>query len=308
MKKTFKHFLIESQKLPHWPKTVEELKKIYAKICVDPDSGEVMMPMFSDLFEDASVKFNDDVTVSIDWHHRVDRIQIQDWNLVDGQMPFPFKDVKTAFVISQGCKLKSLAGVPRSCEVFTIEEQGLDSTVKDLVGGPEEVNSSFSVFACDGIEYIRGFPTKIGNDMNLSIRFCKNFKDFSGIPEKLGNFNLSSTEHFTNDNLKDLPKEVDTLSLDQLPKLTSLHNIHKYVKSAKRITLYQTKIFSSILGLAMINGLNEVEESFYDVNNEDKSWPTDGIIPIVEKYIGSHDVFEFQEELVDAGFTELAKI
>ena len=66
MKKTFKHFLIESQKLPHWPKTVEELKKIYAKICVDPDSGEVMMPMFSDLFEDASVKFNDDVTVSID--------------------------------------------------------------------------------------------------------------------------------------------------------------------------------------------------------------------------------------------------
>ena len=142
----------------------------------------------------------------------------------------------------------------------------------------------------------------------MSVRYCSNFKDFSHIPRKLEKCNISATTHFTEEDFKYLPNEVETLSLDNLENLKSLHNIHKYVKSAKRISLYQTKIFSSILGLSMIKGLNEVEESFYDVNNDDKSWPIDGIIEIVEKYMGTQDVFEFQEALVESGFNELAKL
>ena len=309
MKKTFKNFLTESQRLSHWPKTVEELEQAYMKICVDDDTGEVMMPPVSRTRFSDQVMFNDDLTVSIKRNSATDRVQIAESMLVNGQLPFPFKDVDSAFVVNNGCKLKSLAGFPRSCSAVSIEENGLDESVKNLEGGPEEIKFSLSIFSCPGIESLKGFPRRIVNDeFNLSVRYCENLRDFSDIPKKLEKCTIGKTEHFTVENLKDLPSDVEILSLDQLPNLTSLHNIHKFVKNAKRLSLYQTKIFSSILGLAMITGLNEVEESFYDVNNEDKSWPTDGIIPIVEKYMGTQEVFDFQEELVEAGFKELAKL
>ena len=96
-----------------------------------------------------------------------------------------------------------------------------------------------------------------------------------------------------------------------LGNLHSFHNIHKYVKSTKKIGAYEVKIKSSILGLSMISGLEEINECFFDVNADDEDWldwPTEGIIDIVNKYIGTHDVFEFQEDLVNAGLKELAKL
>ena len=313
MKKTLKQYLTESQKLPHWPKTLEELEEAYMKVCIDGesgnDTGEVMMPPISRSRQSSLVTFNDDLTVSIKRNSPNDRVQIADWMLVDGMLPFPFKEVDSAIVVNRDCGLKSFAGFPRKCNAISIEEFGLHESVKDLTGCSEEVKFSLSIFSCSGIESLNGFPKHIVEDeFNLSVRFCTNFKDFSHIPRKLEKINIGSTPHFTEEDFKYLPSDVDTLSLDYLENLKSLHNIHKYVKSAKRISLYQTKIFSSILGLSMIKGLNEVEESFYDVNNDDKSWPTDGIIEIVEKYMGTQDVFEFQEALIESGFNELAKL
>lgn len=307
MKKTLKQYLTESQKLPHWPKTLEELQEVYKKVSINDETGEVMMHPISKY--DPLVIFNDDLTVSLRRVHSNDRVQIADWMLVDGMLPFPFKDVDCAIVVNKDCGLKSFAGFPRKCNAISIEENGLHESVKDLTGCSEEVKFSLSIFACGGIESLNGFPKHIVEDeFNLSVRFCSNFKDFSHIPRKLEKLNIGATPHFTEEDFKYLSPEVETISFDNLKNLKSLHNIHKYVKSAKCINLYETKIFSSILGLSLIKGLTEVDESFYDINNDDKSWPTDGIIEIVEKYMGTQDVFEFQEALVEAGFNELAKL
>ena len=314
MKKTFKHFLTESQKLPHWPKTKDELITAYQKVMIDEETGEVLMPPYYDedhpiskqYGQDKGIIFNDDLTVSLAHHSHADRVQIHKWMLVDGQLPFPFKDVDLEFSIEKGCDLKSLAGTPRKCESFKVWMNGLAESVSNLVGGPEDVEEDYIVQLCLGIKSTEGLPKSLsGGRLELS---CPNLEDFSHIPKEVKSLMIGHTLHFTEEHLQFLPAHSEEIDFSMLGNLHSFHNIHKYVKSTKKIGAYEVKIKSSILGLSMISGLEEIDECFFDVNSDDKDWPTEGIIDIVNKYIGTHDVFEFQEELVDAGFNELAKL
>lgn len=315
MKKTLKQYLTESQKLPHWPKTKDELIAAYQKVMIDQDTGEVMMPPYYDddhpvpenLRQWSHTNFaviNDDLTVSI--KNDRSRVQIQKWMLVDGQLPFPFKEVDMAFDIEKQCGLKSLAGTPRKCESFCAYHYGLGEEVKNFIGGPEEVETAYIAQLCDGITSTIGLPKSMpGAKLELS---CDNIQDYSHLPKEVNELVICRSPHFTEEDFKYLPSHADFIAFSSLKGLTSLHNLHKYVKSLNRLGLFEVKISSSILGLAMISNLSEVDEYFYDVNSDDKDWPTDGIIQIVNKYLGTHDVFEFQEALVEAGFNELAKL
>ena len=311
MKKTLKHFLTESKKLSHWPKNKEELIAAYEKVMVDQETGEVMMPPYYDELKPETehlahlnvTEFNDDLTVSIK-HTRASRVQIHKWMLVNGQLPFPFKDVDIEFSIEKGCDLKSLAGVPRKCESFKIWMNSLAESVSNLVGGPEDVEEDYIVQLCLGIKSTEGLPKSVGGRLELS---CPNLEDFSRLPKEVKSLMIGHTLHFTEEHLQYLPAHSEEIDLSMLGNLHSFHNIHKYVKSVKKIGTYEIKIRSSILGLSMISGLEEIDECFFDVNSDDEDWPTEGIQEIVNKYIGTHDVFEFQEELVNAGLKELAK-
>lgn len=316
MKKTFKHYLTESRKLPHWPKTKDELIAAYQKVMIDQETGEVMMEPYDDDEHPTSHKvgktdrvvFNDDLTVSIKTPqnaYKDHRVQIHNWMLVDGHLPFPFKEVSVGFSIEKACNLKSLAGVPKKCESFNVWQRGLDNTVTDFVGGPDVVEESFTVRLNDGIKSTAGLPKSVPKRLEL---ICDNLEDFSHLPKDTAELVLGRTPHFTEEHFKFLPPHSSLIAFSNLKGLHSFHNLHKYVKSTKKIGLYEVKITSSILSLSMISDLAEVDEYFYDVNADDKDWPTDGIIQIVNKYIGTHDVFEFQEELANAGYHELAKL
>ena len=319
MKKTFKRFLTESQHLPHWPKNKEELIVAYQKIMIEEETGEVMMPIFYDdehpsdsmigqntMFgQKPKVIFNDDLTISIAQHHH-GRVQIHRWMLVDGQLPFPFKDVGIEFSVEKGCQLKSLAGVPRKCVSFCVWYDGLADGVTDFIGGPEEVEESYIIQLCPSIKSSAGLPKSLsGAKLELA---CVNLQDFSYLPNDLDALVLGHSPHFTEEHLKYLPSHAKEINFTKLPGLTSFHNIHKYVKSVKKIGSFEVKISSSILGLSMISDLEEVDDCFYDVNSDDKDWPSDGIFDLVSKYIVTHEVFDFQEALNDLGLTELAKL
>lgn len=318
MKKTFRQYLTESQRLPHWPKTKDELIKAYQKIMIDEDTGEVMMPPYYDdehpvpenlrqYSHTNFTTFNDDLTVSVKSRFGSgDRIQIHKWMLVDGHLPFPFKEVSMDFEIEKGCDLKSLAGTPQKCESFAANYGALGTGVKNFIGGPEEVETAYIVQLCDGITSTVGLPKAIPNG-KLELT-CDYIEDFSHLPKEVNELVIGRSPHFTEEDFKYLPSHAEFIAFTSLKGLKSFHNLHKHVKSLHRLGLYEVRISSSILGLAMISNLSEVDEYFYDVNSDDKDWPTDGIIQIVNKYIGTNDVFEFQEELVDAGLTELAKL
>jgi hypothetical protein len=303
---TFKGFLTESQGLSHWPKTLEELKEVYMKVCIHDETGEVMMPPIFQrprpLQPDKNIEFNDDLSVTLK-----DDIRIEHWMLVNGMLPFKIREVDGDVAIVSDCGLASLIGLPRKCKSIIFGANSLTEAVKNLQGGPEEVEKAYIVSMCDALESLDGLPKNLPNDVTLNF-FSKNLKDFSALPKRCGALTIGHSEFFNVEDLKYLPEYSNEINFSSIPKLTSFHNINKYVKSTYQLGCYKCKISSSILGLSLIKELDIIDDCFYDVNGHDLSWPTDGILPIVEKYIGKQDIFEFQEELVNAGFNELAKL
>ena len=304
MKKTFKHFLTESQKPSHWPKTIEELEEAYMKVCINAETGEVLMPPISRSrpYQQDQIQFNDDLSVTLK-----DDVRIEKWMLVNGMMPFDIREADGDVLVERDCGLASLIGLPRKCKSIHFEFNSLTEAVKNLRGGPEEVEKAYIVSMCDGLESLEGLPKNLPNDVNLNF-FSKNLKDFSALPKQCNALTIGHSLYFNVEDLKYLPERSSEINFSSIPKLTSFHNINKYVKSTFQLGCYECKISSSILGLALIKELSVIDECFYDVKAEDRTWPTDGIYDIVNKHIGTHDIFEFQEQLVNAGFNELAKL
>lgn len=303
MKKTFRQYLTESTRLPHWPTTKEDLINAYMKVCVDADTGEVYMPYMDKTDSNWNVKFNDDLTVTI-VHDENIPFYIHPHMLVDSTLPFPLKEVNANIEVAKGCKIKSFAGFPRKAKSIHFLQDSLDDSIHDFVGGPEEVETSFAVTLCDGITSLKGLP-KIDEDGSLFFE-CSNISDFTGIPRRIKHLTIAHSQHFSQADFKFLPEESELLAFTYLPKLNSFHEIDKYVKKTNRIGFFVTKIFSCILGLAMIEGLSEVDDGFY--TKDDESWPNDDATTIVNKFVGTKDIFEFQDALEEAGFMELAKL
>lgn len=302
MKKTFKTFLAESQRLPHWPKTVEELEEAYTKVCINPDTGEVMMPIISETHRSNSIVFNDDLTVSLKYSGS-ERVQIEDWMLVDGYLPFPFKSVDLDIEVLRDCKLKSLQGLPQECKSISYGMFALDSSIKNLVGGPAKVSESFAIHEC-GVESLEGFP-EMDDDCSIYLT-TSSLKDFTKIPKVARSLSIGNSLHFTHEHFEFLPERAELIAFTGLKNLRSLHYLHKHVKSLKQLGIFNTKITSSILSLALINGLEQVDPEFF--NPEDMSWRIEDIEDIVDKYVGTGEVFDFQEALEEAGHKELAKL
>lgn len=303
MKKTFKTYLTESQRLPHWPKTLEELKAAYVKICVDSNTGEVLMPVDGHWGDGVSdVIYNDDLTVTLK-PSGSDTATIESWMLVDGYLPFPFKECELPFEVANDCGLKSLAGLPEKCDSISFRLDALAPSVKNLVGGPKEVDKSFSLEQCS-VESLEGFP-KVNEEGSIFLT-TSSLKDFRGLPKRIRHLTIGKSQHFTHESFEFLPQQAELIAFTDVPNLFSLHNLHKYVKSLKRLGIFKTKITSAILSLALIKGLEEVDPEFF--NKKDMNWTIYDIDTIVNKYIGTGEIFDFQEELEEAGEKELAKL
>jgi len=85
-------------------------------------------------------------------------------------------------------------------------------------------------------------------------------------------------------------------------KITSLHNIHKEIKHIGYALIMPDIVKSHVLGVMLIKELQKIE--FYYKNTEQKQ-----VENIINKHLaGYRDIHLAQEELIEAGLSEFAKL
>ena len=142
------------------------------------------------------------------------------------------------------------------------------------------------------ITSLEGAPTVVSGEFDCNTNLLKSLK---GCPEHVGFLYADSNQI---DSIEGLPKTVKTyISLDH-NKITNLHNIHKMVKKMNGVIyLRDNPITSHILGVLLIEGCELIILDYPKVHN------------IINKHLkGDRDVFACQEELIEAGFDEYAKL
>ncbi len=165
-------------------------------------------------------------------------------------------------------KLTSLEGAPSSVGGYFVCSR---NKLTSLKGGPTSVGGYFNCYN-NKLTSLKGGPTKVGGDY-----FCSKNKitSLEGVASSIGG------DFYCTRN-----------------RLTSLHNIHKQIKHiGGHAEFQQNPIKTHVLGLLLIDGLTEVLL--------DKRYVED----IINKHLkGDRDVFACQEELIEAGFEDFAKL
>ncbi len=188
--------------------------------------------------------------------------------------------------------LTSLEGCPKKV-VGTV--QVTDNKLTSLVGGPEEITLNYY---CNNnlLATLEGAPKKLKNgDFN-----CHNNKltSFEHAPIMIkGEFNGGYNSVTS---LIGIPKEVISLRVDD-NKITSLLGIHKMSKF-ENIKLSSNPIVEGGLGLLLVPGLLSIQA--FDCGKFTEA------AKIISKYLskGKSAILECQDELIEAGFEEFAKL
>jgi hypothetical protein len=161
----------------------------------------------------------------------------------------------------------------------------------------------FNHVACDfhcsngNLTTLEGSPSVVDGDFVVT-RLPK-LKSLVGGPRVVKGIFAISSDHVVT--LEGVPAQVGELYIDHNDKIKSLQNIHKVVKSIGtnndgKFFCTGTPIKSNVLGLLMIKNLAEVKGL------------EAGVEAIVNKHLVDKDVHACQEELIDAGLAEFAKL
>jgi hypothetical protein len=198
-------------------------------------------------------------------------------------------------------------------ESLTINDQKLTS----LEGCPLGVNGDF---ACFGNKFtsLKGGP-KIVDGIYLcygGLNRYEKLTSLEGCPEYVGKVFDCDDNHITSlkgaqvitrvhefdcannyiTSLEFCPRIIGkTLSAKQ-NRIENLHDIHKHLQSCVQLVLTDNPIKSHVLGLLKIEKLTSVELDNSKVEE------------IINKYLPLGDIFACQEELIEAGFEEYAKL
>ena len=108
----------------------------------------------------------------------------------------------------------------------------------------------------------------------------------------LANYELYNNDLTSYENLPEFGLAIDIGA----NRFTNLKDIHKHLKQFTVLNVSGNDITSNILGVLKIKGLKH----FYMGNKE--------IERIIEKYLPEGDILECQQELIDAGYEEYAKL
>jgi len=190
--------------------------------------------------------------------------------------------------------LTSLRGCPESLEQLSVSFNVLES----LEYSPKEV----FIFSCSSniLTSLVGCPQIVHNNF-----YATNNKLTSlvGLPEKMkGELSLRGNKI---NSLKGIPKLLTALDLfdNQITNLKDIHKMLPRLVENNFLSVFnfaKNPLTSHILGLLLIEGHFEVILPDHLGNAQD----------IVNRHLLSkrRDVFECQQELIDAGFKELAKL
>ena len=282
--KTFKQFLVESENLNGWPKTVEEVQERIDQCWLDDNTGEVF-------FDKHKVKINKDLTV--DASTKV----IINMGLWSGDnLPFKFGQVSGELIIDCAEKqIHSLEGCPKYARSFALLESKL---IRNLKGMPTEVSDYVQLKNCDGLVSLDGLSPDFTGELDLN--YCNSVTDFSAIPKKLEQCQIHSNG-FTETSFKYLPSVTNSLSIyGAYDWNMSLIGFHKFVKECSDLSLGANRITDGGISLLKIKGLKDVfynDFEFYDNGGD-----------IIAKYLPEGDILECQQELIDGGFDKAAKL
>jgi hypothetical protein len=190
-------------------------------------------------------------------------------------------------LICFGNKIASLKGCPEKIgKNFDCSRNNLTS----FKYGPTEVGGDLIIYN-NAITSLKGCPEKIGGIFDCSYN---KLTSLEGCPKEInGSFNCSQNMITS---LQFGPSKVRGKYKCVKNKLTNLHDIFKLIVSCTSLSFVGNPIKSHILGLLKIENLEEV---FLD--NEE-------VEEIINKYLPLGDIFDCQEELIEAGFEEYAKL
>jgi hypothetical protein len=124
----------------------------------------------------------------------------------------------------------------------------------------------------------------------------KDIESLKGAPKSVSHSVFCSRNKFSS--LDGVPSEIGDNLYFEYNNLTTLHNIHKYIKKIGNVADFRwNPITSHVLGLLLIDGL---KVCFLDNTK---------VEVIINKHLkGERDVFACQEELIENGFEDFAQL
>jgi hypothetical protein len=185
-------------------------------------------------------------------------------------------------------KLTSLTGAPTT---VTGNFDCSDNELTSLTGAPTTVTGNFYCYD-NKLTSLTGAPTTVTGDFDCS---DNRLTSLTGAPASVtGNFYCGNSKLTS---LTGAPASVGGHFDCSGNKLTSLKDVHKQIKSiGGTFYLIKNPLKSHVLGLLKIKGLKSVE---LDNKKVEK---------ILNKYLPEGDLFDCQEELIDAGLDDYAQL
>lgn len=218
---------------------------------------------------------------------------------------------------------QSLAPNGESLETWNGDFRLEDFKITSLKGFPKLVKgdinlSRLPITNLEGIgkstgwTYLSGLKIKnfegIVDVSHLSVAYCQ-LENLNGLPEHLHNLVIG---HCSLDSFEGFPKFVTNFQMYGILGLTSakeitFKNIDKFIKAAGVLSFDGVAIDDStpLLGFLNIKQLTKIE---YKPRISATSKSLEGAFEIINKYLPEGDVFECQNELIDAGYHDQAKI
>lgn len=147
------------------------------------------------------------------------------------------------------------------------------------------------------------YANRIGPGQTKSV-FAGSLKlnSLKGMPDSLEECNVSRNTLGTID---EFPRHCKTLTAINCG-ITTLKDIHKKLDYCEKLYLAENPIKSNVLGLLKVNGLKEISLGGF-VNKTDSDLRS--IAQIIQKYLSNGgDIMDCQDELIDAGFGDYAKL
>jgi hypothetical protein len=187
-----------------------------------------------------------------------------------------------------GClSLRSLEGSPKKVKNLNVNT----TSIKNFIGGPEEVEEYFSFTDCKLLESLEGGPKRVGNSVMGSD--CEKLKSLVGSPDYVkedfcipGCSMLKTTEGITPNIGKDLRLD----GCDELEKFIGIKSING------SLSFYGCEKITNILAVLRIKGILTFGIS------------SDEVRAIIIRHYKDGDIMSCQDELIEAGFKHMANL
>lgn len=217
---------------------------------------------------------------------------------------------------------------------FLAEESHMLKTKEEVLAWLKEYNKFGGASSVDSITIssnlvidIRGgfrlssradivrLPVKFGTIKgSFKLKYNGELISIEGCPNKvMGEF--WCTDNHKLKSLKGAPKEVEGDVFISNNAFKDLHDIHKYLPMIKGEIYIDKGIESHVLGLLMIKGLKYINvismtADTEDAIEDDTLGTHQKVFTILNRHLPAsrENVFEAQEELIDAGYPDYAKL